>query len=191
MTTNEDVLKASVKKFEELKRNQIMPLMEQIARTLLEDALELRSGWLGFTGNLPTSYAAAIWDFDKRPYKDIIFAQDVDGGYDMSTIVRNKIWKGQRVHLDDPWEGPPRTRQGKVPIKFQWGPDLAAWFLRDFTPSTYPCICICTGAEYSQYLELRAGANVLSETASQTFVKRVGDIVFMGAEFAARNMITR
>lgn len=188
--SNASVLKASVRKFEQIKRQQVMPLLAGMARTLLEDALSMRQGWAGFTGNLPTSYAAAVWDFDGKPFGDIIFAQDVDGHYSMSRIVRGKVEMGQSVHLDNPFEGQPRTTTGAVPVMFQWGPDMAHWFMLNFRPTFYPCICICTGAEYSQYLEAK-GYNVLSDTADRSFVTKVGDMIFAGGEFTARNSITR
>lgn len=182
--SNASVLKASIRRFDTLKRKQIMPLMEKMARTLLEDALTMRYGWAGFTGNLPTSYAAAIWDFDGKPYGDIIYAEDIDGYYSISTIIRRKIDMWQSVHLDDPWEGHPRTVTGAAPIKFQWGPQMSEWFLTGYKPKQYPCICICTGAEYSKIVEERYG-NVLEESAEEWYVKRIGDMIFASKEFTA------
>lgn len=94
MRDNARVLDGSLKNFERIKRQQIMAAMDQIAYQLLYDALELRSGWLGFTGNLPTSYAVGIWDFDRK--LTILYAGDVNAGYDPSTIVRHKLIEKRR-----------------------------------------------------------------------------------------------
>lgn len=179
--SNADVLKASRKTFEAIKHNQIMPRLYALAKTLLEDALSMRSGWGGFTGNLPTSYAAAVWDFKGRMYGDIIFAEDVDGYYSFTSVKRQKVQEGAKVHLDNPWEGEPRTVTGDVPIKEPWGVDLSYQFLTGYQPSRYPCICICTGAEYSKLVEDEYG-NVLSASANPTYVKRVGDNIFLTTE---------
>ena len=189
--SNASVLKKSIKTFETIKRQQVMPLLVKMAYTLLEDALSMRSGWSGFTGNLPTSYAAAVWDFDGKRFGDIIFGEDVDGYYNISTIIREKVPYLDTVYLENPWEGRHRAITGAVPIHFRWGPDLAHWFLTNYRPMIFPCVCICTGAEYSQYLEDVRGANVLSDTADRSFVTKVGDMIFAGGEFTARNSITR
>ena len=178
--SNASVLKKSIKEFERIKRAQIMPTLTKLAYTLLEDALSMRSGWAGFTGNLPTSYAAAVWDFDGKLFGDIIFAEDVDGYYNMSTIIRRKIEYGEVLHLSRPWEGDERTHEGKAKIVMKWGPDLADWFLRNFTPTFYPSICICTGAEYSKIVEDSYGP-VLETAAKDSFVRKVGDMVFAGS----------
>lgn len=181
--SNADVLKASLTAFRSFKQQNIMPRLWKMAHDLLEDALSMRSGWAGFTGNLPTSYAAAVWDFDGNLYGNgIIFAEDVDGYYNKSTIIRPKIKLDEIVHLEQPWEGDERTRRGAVHIKEQWGPDLSYWFLTNLTPKHRPCICICTGAEYSKLVEDEFG-NVLRASAEPSYVKRVGDKIFAVKEY--------
>lgn len=175
--SNADVLKRSKKVFATIKQQHIMPLLWEMAHTLLEDALSMRSGWGGFTGNLPTSYAAAVWDFSGNLFGDIIFAEDVDGHYSIASVRREKVGEGKTVHLENPWEGDERTVTGDVPIKFPWGADLAEWFLTNYHPHYKPCIVICTGAEYSKIVEDEYG-NVLSASADPAFVKRIGDKIF-------------
>lgn len=188
MRDNARVLDGSLKNFERIKRQQIMAAMDQIAYQLLYDALELRSGWLGFTGNLPTSYAVGIWDFDRK--LTILYAGDVNAGYDPSTIIRHKVERGETVHLQNPWEGKERSVTGRADIKFGYGIEMTEDFLLGFKPQSYPALCVCTGAEYSQYLEKARHGNVLSKSAQAPFVKRVGDMIFAGSQYKARNMIT-
>lgn len=188
MRTNEHVLQGSLKNFERIKRQQIMDAMNNIAYQLLYDALELRRGWLGFTGNLPTSYAVGIWDFDKK--LTILYAGDVNAGYDPSTIIRHKVGRGETAQLDRPWEGKYRSVTGRVDIKNGYGIYMTEDFLLGYRPQHYPALCVCTGAEYSLYLEKVRHGNVLSQSAQPSFVRRVGDMIFAGSHYNARNMIT-
>lgn len=184
---NSQVLKASVHAFNKLKAVHIMAGVRNAAVKMIEDALEMRTGWLGFTGNLPTSYSAGIWDFDGN--LEIIFAEDVNSEYSLSEVRRQKVGKGERAVLDAPWEGEPRAVKGEADLKTRYGVELVQMFLNNYKPKKYPCIVMCTGAEYSKYLqESREGAVVLEVPSN---IKNMVHASFTEVPFNARNMITR
>lgn len=64
-----------------------------------------------FTGNTVASYTAAVIN-DK---KVVAFVQD-----ESAPVVHELIDKGERVHLDNPIEGKPRTVTGSEPMEYDY-----------------------------------------------------------------------
>lgn len=119
-------------------------------------SIERNKGFTGFTGNTQTSYTAGVY----------IGGKLVNIRYQDKWLrppLRKKIPKGQRVHLEEPYEGDARTVRGEVSTK-GFGRDTAVEFLRSYTPRTRGIsIVVTTGTEYSEYLEDN-GLNVLTAT---------------------------
>lgn len=184
---NSQVLKASIHAFNKLKANHIMAGVRGAAVKMLEDALEMRRGWLGFTGNLPTSYSAGVYDFNGN--LEIVYAEDVNSEYSLSSVRRPKVGRGESAVLDVPWEGTPRSVRGEADLKTRYGVELVHMFLNGYKPKKLPCIVMCTGAEYSKYLQdSREGAVVLEVPSN---IKNMVQASFTEVPFNARNMITR
>ena len=154
------------------KGGSLYKVLEETGLKLLEEAASLRSGWLGFTGNLPTSYAMGIWGYGGDG-PDVYFIGDIDEHYARPTI-RQKLQNGERAYLKVPWEGRKRYRVGKVDIHIPEGKQFSYWFLTEqYKPDYYPCIVICTGAEYSVYLQNQKNKEVLNKAGDKILVERV------------------
>ena len=69
-----------------------------------------------FTGNTVASYTAAV--VDKK--KVVAFVQD-----ESAPVVHELIDKGERVHLDDPVEGKPRTVTGSEVMEYDFAQTAA------------------------------------------------------------------
>jgi hypothetical protein len=97
----------------------------------------------------------------------------VASGESMQAPVHAKIQKGERVYLDNPYEGRPRAVTGKVDIRYDLsGMDTAFAILQGIgSPSKGISILMTTGTEYSTYLESVHNLNVLSDTAEGGNVK--------------------
>lgn len=174
------MLQGSLKNFEMAQRKQLSIILGKAAVWFLQDAYNLRSGWLGFTGNLPRSYAAAVYDGDKRLIQ-LAFAGDIISAWD-KPAVSQKVPYGHTWRLEEPYEGGERIAvwsdrlqrhiKNPNPVHMPDGRKFSEWFLKSFTPELPWSVVVCTGAEYSVWLEEdRDSGGVLSDSSKN--VKRV------------------
>lgn len=178
--TNSHVLQGSLKNFEMAQRKQLSSILGKAAAWFLQDAYSMRSGWLGFTGNLPTSYAAAVYDGEKRLIQ-LMFIGDIVSAWSRPT-VSPKVPTGHTWRLTEPYEGGERIAvwsdqqqqhiKNPSPVYFPDGRKFSEWFLKSFTPERPWSVVVCTGAEYSIWLEQdRETGGVLTDSSKN--VKRV------------------
>lgn len=67
--------------------------------------------WVGFTGNAQTSYGSSL----QSKTKMMQYRSDELN----APVIRDKVSNGETVHLDDPYEGEPRSVTGSVDIRFE------------------------------------------------------------------------
>lgn len=72
------------------------------------EAVHANKGYLDFTGNATASYS---W----RVFQNGITSSSMPAA--LQTPIREKLRFGERVHLDNPLEGEPRTRVGRVNLE--------------------------------------------------------------------------
>lgn len=129
--------------------------------TLLHKAAINRE-FQGFTGNTQTSYMGGIYVNGRLV--DIVHESDYKEAPRMK-----KIPAGKSVYLSNPYEGKPRYMRAKIPTSKEYGFQTSERFLRAYKPKSKKglAICICTGTEYSDYLETVRGLDVLTATYEQ------------------------
>lgn len=126
--------------------------------TLLHKAAVNRE-FQGFTGNTQTSYMGGIYVNGKLV--------ELVNERDFTEAPRSrKIQKGRARYLSNPYEGKPRWMRATVDTSNEYGAQTSERFLRSYTPAHKKgiAICICTGTEYSEYLEQVRGLDVLTAT---------------------------
>ena len=167
MANNKAALDSGFKKAKELIFGHLYDQCIRLCDSLVEDALSNR-GFLSFTGNTVTSFACGI-------YVDGELNYIVASGETMSPPVHAKVQLGELVYLKNPYEGVARSVKGKVNIVHDMsGMDTSFHILQTLQPSNKGLsIIMTTGTEYSTYLEDVYKLNVLSETASDSNVKRL------------------
>lgn len=165
MANNKAALDNGFKRAKEIIFGHLYNQCIKLCDALVRDALSKR-GFQSFTGNTITSFACGI-------YIDGALSYMVASGENMQAPVHAKIQKGERVYLDNPYEGRPRAVTGKVDIRYDLsGMDTAFAILQGIgSPSKGISILMTTGTEYSTYLESVHNLNVLSDTAEGGNVK--------------------
>lgn len=114
--------------------------------------------FLGFTGNTQTSYACGI-------YVDGTLGGIVVQSNWNQPPVRKKIGSGQWVWLRNPYEGRTRSVRGKVRVTGDYGQTTSFQFLQSYkAKKNHIQIVMTTGTEYSEYLEVIGGLDVLTGT---------------------------
>ena len=115
-------------------------------------------GWMGFTGNTQTSYACGIYMFGKL--EGIITQKNWN-----QSPRRRKIDLNEVAFLKNPYEGEPRAVKGRVKVSGDYGLNTSLEFLQSYSmPQDVIGLVMCTGTEYSEYLEQVRGVDVLSST---------------------------
>lgn len=130
-------------------RESCMELLKQVARN---------RDFSGFTGQTQTSYMGGLYLngkllalFNQRNW--------------LERPRRSKIPLGKTVHLDNPYEGAPRSKTGEVDIDDPSGTSLSTSILKEYkAPKKGMAIVITTGTEYSELLEAVKHLDVLTRT---------------------------
>lgn len=154
---NAKILKDGLQKGYKIIVNHLYKQMYQQCERLLAEVPKHRE-YLGFTGNTQTSYACGLY---------------VDGS--LSGIVlqdnwsqkplRKKVPFGKWVYLRNPYEGPSRCVRGSVNTDNGYGQETSIQFLKSYHAKKDTIqIVMTTGTEYSEYLEVVAGLDVLTGT---------------------------
>ena len=132
---NNNLFDAGMKKAGEIVSVFIYDYLVRVCEALVDDAVKKKRGWSNFTGNTITSYACGL-------YIDGRFSYYYCSGDNMPQPIRAKLTE------DD------------------YGENLSLNFLKTYKPDCNNgfAIVMCTGTEYSTYLENRNNANVLTDT---------------------------
>lgn len=140
----------------------------RICEALVDDAVKSKRGWSSFTGNTATSYACGL-------YIDGRFSYYYCSGDNMPQPIRAKLTEDEYAYLSPDYEGKDRGLRGTVKTDGGFGEDFSLSFLKRYKPECRNgfAIVMCTGTEYSTYLENRSNANVLSNT-----FQRARDVLF-------------
>jgi hypothetical protein len=101
--------------------------------------------------------------YKKGQISDIVFLEGI------RPPIRRKLKKGEWFRGID-YDGNNRAFRGQVETDGNWAKNTSANFLMSFVP-TYPySIVVCTGTEYSEYIE-EGDLNVMTETSLYAKVK--------------------
>jgi len=167
MANNRAALDNGFKKAKQIIFGHLYNQCIKLCDALVSDALTKRE-FQSFTGNTITSFACGI-------YVDGDLNYMVASGEDMDAPVHAKVQKGELVYLANPYEGEARSVRGKVDIRYSIsGMETSFEILKGIgSPSKGISIVMTTGTEYSTYLENVYKLNVLSETASESNVKKL------------------
>lgn len=122
-------------------------------------AMSHHSGFWNFTGNTHTGYACGLYKEGKLVYISTSASKD-------KPPVRVKLGAGETAHLDPDYDGRTRSYTGVIETDRGYGKNYAVSFLQSHTPKVTKglSICLTTGTEYSEYLEVVRHADVLTGT---------------------------
>lgn len=145
---NEKVLLSAFRQFDKQREDYIIKSLEDAARELLRKVVQTRT-FLGFTGNTQTSYACGV-------YKEGRLVSILEQENWNAPIKRLKVRRGERVFLNDPYEGASRAVTGKVDVNNLSGLQTSRAFLKGFSCGKKGFgLVMTTGTEYSEFLEQR------------------------------------
>ena len=136
--SNEVLFDEGIRKAKELVSGYIFDVLTKCCEELIQDALDNKSGFRNLTGNTITSYACGL-------FMDGRFSYFVCSGDSMKQPVRVKLTKGE-TFVGVSYDNQNRRFTGTIETK------------KGFE------IVMCTGTEYSTYLENVLNADVLTGT---------------------------
>lgn len=157
MISNADVFDAAKIKIERLLWERLYDALIKFGRWLILDA-QMQQEYRNLTGNTLTSYAFGI--YRNGMLQDIIF----DTG--IKPPIRVKFQKGEIVREFEDYDGNFRDPAGPYPVQTDmgWGDETSITFLTQYEPPFRDGLVMCTGTEYSTFLENEWGFNVLTDT---------------------------
>jgi len=161
MADNGKIFDEGIRKAREVVWDHLYNILRGNVITLLHKVAVNRE-FQGFTGNTQTSYMGGI--YVNGALVEIVNEKDFTEAPRM-----RKIPAGKSVYLRNPYEGKPRYMRAKIPTSREYGSETSERFLRAYKPKYKKglAICICTGTEYSDYIETVRGLDVLTHTWEQ------------------------
>ncbi len=156
--TNEASLTKGLKKARELALEHVKSNLEDICDQLVNHAvINYKSPIGAFTGNTITSYAIGLYLDGKFSY---YYSND-----GIKPPVRVKLKKGEKVLLSPDWGGRTRAFTGSVDTDGGYGEEFSYKFLQSYQSKTKGIeLVMCSGTEYSSYIETVMKGNVLTST---------------------------
>lgn len=157
--SNKQVLEDGLKKAREIALKHIEQCLMKACEQLVDDAVRLYKSPIGpFTGNTITSYAIGLFMDGNFTY---YYSND-----GIKSPVRKKLRKGEKAYLEPDWMGGDRAFTGRIDTDGGYGQDYSYNFLRTYQSKVKSGIelVMCSGTEYSTYIETKMGGNVLSNT---------------------------
>lgn len=155
---NEQVLDKGLKMAREIALEHIKKCLEDSCDELVNHAVANYKSPIGaFTGNTITSYAIGL-------YLDGNFSYyySSDG---IKLPVRVKLKKGEKAILSPDWGGKTRAFTGRVDTDGGYGERYSYNFLSTYKSKTKGIeLVMCSGTEYSTYIENAMNGNVLTNT---------------------------
>lgn len=159
MPDNASLIDAGMDKAKTLIYDHISNLLMDVCERSVVYAMAHHSGFMNFTGNTHTGYACGLYNDGNLVYAS--FSADKD-----KAPVRVKLTAGETAFLDPDYDGRPRKFTGKVETDGGFGKSYALKFLQSYKPKNKKglSLCMTTGTEYSEYLEIVYHADVLTGT---------------------------
>jgi len=160
--SNESVLDKGLIKARKIAFEHIQKCLEDACDELVRHAQKNYKSPIGsFTGNTITSYSVGLY-IDGM----FVYYYSDDG---IKPPIRGKLTKKEgRVTLSPDWEGRTRSMYAKVDTDGGYGKDFAFDFLNSYKSKTKGMeIVMCTGTEYSSYIQDVLGGNVLTKTKDE------------------------
>lgn len=156
---NNNLFDAGMKKAGEIVSVFIYDYLVKVCEALVDDAVKKKRGWSNFTGNTITSYACGL-------YIDGRFSYYYCSGDNMPQPIRAKLTEDEYAYLSPDYDGKDRGLRGTMKTDGDYGENLSLNFLKTYKPDCNNgfAIVMCTGTEYSTYLENQNNANVLTDT---------------------------
>lgn len=156
--TNEESLNKGLKKAREIALGHIRKCLEDSCDELVNHAVAAYKSPIGaFTGNTITSYAIGLF-LDG----ELVYYYSNDG---IKPPVRVKLRKGERATLSPDWGGRTRTFVGGIDTDGGYGERFSYNFLQSYKSVTKGMeLVMCSGTEYSTYIENVMNGNVLTDT---------------------------
>ena len=167
MVDNNAVIDAGIKKMEAIVYEHFISILRDFCRDLFQSADReyfAPSGKLvhKMTGNLFTSYSCGI-------YRDGELIELLHSADMKSPPLRYKLVKGEIFPAGEMrYDGTEQKKKFSAPVDTdgRFGQETSIMFLRNYTPATkrgYEVV-MCTGAEYSTFIEQERNLNVLTNT---------------------------
>lgn len=156
--SNAKTLEEGLKKARKIAFEHVRKCLEDACDDLVDDAVAKYKSPIGpFTGNTITSYAIGLFIDGK-----FVYYYKNDG---IKPPVRVKLKKGERVRLSPTWGGDERSFTGLVDTDGGYGEEFSYKFLQSYKSNTKGIeLVMCSGTEYSTYIENVFGGNVLYDT---------------------------
>lgn len=156
--TNEEALTKGLKKAREMALEHIRKSLEDSCDELVNHAVANYKSPIGpFTGNTITSYAIGLYLDGNFSY---YYSND-----GIKPPVRVKLRKGERVLLAPDWAGKTREFTGSTDTDDGYGERFSYNFLNTYKSKTKGIeLVMCSGTEYSTYIETVMKGNVLTST---------------------------
>lgn len=156
MNVNEKAIREGMSKFNVMLSERVMVALNKLGEDYLMDA-SVQKEYTSLTGNTLTSLAFGRYD-NYKIAEIVLFDAD-------KPAQRRKFTKGDTVYGYRDYEGNIRdVFSADIETDEGWGNSTSVRFLRSFRPTTPTAIIVCTGTEYSEFLENERGLNVLTDT---------------------------
>lgn len=155
--SNAKALEEGLKKAREIAFEHVKQCLMDACDDLVDHAVHAKYGWQNFTGNTITSYAIGLFIDGK-----FVYYYSNNG---IKPPVRVKLKKGETVFLNPDYDGRSRSFTGIIDTDAGYGEPFSFEFLKSYKSHTKGIeLVMCTGTEYSSYIETVRNGNVLTET---------------------------
>ena len=159
MNINEKAIRDGMAKANAMISERTMVALNLLGERLLMDA-SFEKEYTSLTGNTLTSLAFGRYE-NHRLAEFILFDAD-------KPAIRRKFTAGDVVYNYRDYEGNIRHKfEADIGTDEGWGTSSSVQFLRAFRSSTPTAIVVCTGTEYSEFLEKVKDLNVLTDTEKE------------------------
>lgn len=162
MPDNSALIDAGMDKANSIIYNHISNLLMSVCDQSVVYAMTHHKGFLNFTGNTHTGYACGLYNDGKLVF--VSFSADKD-----KPPVRVKLTAGETAFLDPDYDGRTRSYTGIIQTDRGYGRAYALRFLQSHKPKNNKglSLCLTTGTEYSEFLEVVRHADVLTGTFTE------------------------
>lgn len=156
--SNDILFDEGMKKARQIVSNHIYDILVKCCDNLVSEGLRNKSGFRNLTGNTVTSYACGLFIGGKFSYYTC-------SGDSMKQPIRVKLSKGE-TFKGVSYDGQQRRFTGKIDTNRGYGAAFSYNFLKGYKSQSEKGfeIVMCTGTEYSTYLENILNADVLTGT---------------------------
>lgn len=156
---NNALFDAGMDKANQIIYNHLTSILYDVCDQSVVYAMTHHKGFANFTGNTHTGYACGLYENSKLVW--VTFSADY-----AKPPIRVKLTKGEMVSLDPDYDGNARSFKAVVATDQGFGQPYALRFLEAHTPKNSKgfSLCLTTGTEYSEFLEVVRHADVLTGT---------------------------